>query len=332
MTTTYKSLVVARRGGSDNLRVIENELRVPAAGEVRIRILAVGVCQDDIAARVGNRPFLPKIPFTPGYDIVGDVDAIGSGVTSVTVGDRVAALTVYGGYAEYIYLSPDQLVHVPVVLDPAAVAPLILNYLVAYQTLHRYAKVKTGDKVLVIGASGGVGTAFLQLGQLAQLKMYGLASPRKHAALIELGAIPIDYRSADFVQILRRLEPNGLDAVFNGMAENYLRRGMTVLRRGGTLVHYGGPESLRRFLVFMAEFSWLNLVPDGKSILGYGTHRVDFRLMKADWLELFRLLETRQISPIIAAKFPILEAAKANDLLAGGNVVGNVVLVRPELL
>ena len=163
------------------LKIVENDLRAPAAGEARIKILAVGVCQDDIAARVGNRPFLPKVPFMPGYNIVGYVDAIGAGVTEVAVGDRVAALTVFGGYAEYIYLSPDKLVHVPLDLDPAEVAPLILNYLVAYQVLHRMAQVKPNDKVLLIGASGGVGTALLQLGQLANLRMYGLASPSKHA-------------------------------------------------------------------------------------------------------------------------------------------------------
>jgi NADPH:quinone reductase-like Zn-dependent oxidoreductase len=328
----YKSIVATGRGSSDVLKIAENELRAPAAGEVRIKILAVGVCQDDIATRVGNRPFLPKVPFTPGYDVVGTVDAIGDGVTEVVTGDRVAALTGLGSYAEYIYLPQEQLVHVPNELDPAEVAPLILNYLVAYQVLHRMAKVKPNDKVLLIGASGGVGTAFLQLGKLDNLKMYGLASPTKHAALTELGAIPIDYRSQDFVEVLHRLEPAGLNAVFNGMAEDYLRRGMAVLRRGGTLVHYGGPESLSRFIVFLAQFIWLNLVPDGKSILGYGTHRVDIRLLKEDWTTLFTLLAEGKIKPIIAAKFPILEAAQANDLLASGSVVGNVVLLAPELL
>jgi NADPH:quinone reductase-like Zn-dependent oxidoreductase len=76
------------------LKIVENDLRGPAPGEARVKILAVGVCQDDIANRVGNRPFLPKVPFVPGYDIVGVVDAIGAGVTEVAVGDRVAALTV----------------------------------------------------------------------------------------------------------------------------------------------------------------------------------------------------------------------------------------------
>jgi NADPH2:quinone reductase len=120
--------------------------------------------------------------------------------------------------------------------------------------------------------------------------------------------------------------------VFNGMAEDYLMRGMAVLRRGGTLVHYGAPQSLSRFVLFMAEFIWLNFVPDGKAILGYGTHRVDLQLLKDDWHKLFTLLAEGKIKPIIAAKFPILEAAKANDLLASGSVVGNVVLLAPELM
>ena len=118
---------------------------------------------------------------------------VGAGVTRVAVGDRVAALTNFGGHAEYIYLDEEQLVQVPAALDPAEAAVLILNYLVAYQVLHRVAKVKPGDKVLIIGASGGVGTALLQLGRLSSLKMYGLASRNKHKALTDYGATLIDY-------------------------------------------------------------------------------------------------------------------------------------------
>jgi NADPH:quinone reductase-like Zn-dependent oxidoreductase len=328
----YKSVIVTGRGSPKVLQIIENDLRAPLAGEARIKILATGVCQDDIAARIGNRPFLPKIPFVPGYDIVGVVDAIGDGVTEFALGDHVAALTILGGYAEYIYLRQDKLAHVPTALDPAEVATLILNYLVAYQVLHRVAQVKARDRVLIIGASGGVGTAFLQLGKLANLTMYGLASPSKHSALTELGAIPIDYHAQDFVEIIQRAEPNGLDFVFNGMAEEYLGRGLAVLRRGGTLVHYGAPQSFSHFLFFLAKFILFNLLPDGKALKGYGTHRVDSQLLKEDWTKLFTLLEEGKIKPIITARFPILEAAKANELLESGNVIGNVVLVAPELL
>ena len=328
----YKSIIVTRRGSPEVLEIIENDLRPPSAGEARVKILATGVCQDDIAARIGNRPFLPKIPFVPGYTILGVVDAIGEGVTNVAVGDRVAALTTLGGYAEYIFLGEEQLVHVPTVLDPAEAVTLILNYVVAYQVLHRSAQVKPSDKVLIIGASGGVGTAFLQLGKLANLTMYGIASRSKHSALTELGAIPIDYHTQDFVEVIRPAEPDGLDFVFNGMGEEYLGRGLAVLRRGGTLVHYGAPQSFSRFLLFLAEFALFNLLPNGKAVKGYGTHRVDIHLLMEDWLVLFKLLEEGQIKPIITKKFPILEAAKANELLESGKVTGNVVLLAPELL
>jgi len=327
----YKSVVATARGGPEVLRVVENELRPPAAGEARVRILAVAVCQDDVAARVGNRPFLPKIPFVPGYSMIGVVDAVGPGVTGVQVGERVAALTQYGSYAQYLYWDAQKLAHVPPDLDPAEAVPLILNYLVAYQALHRVARVEAGDKVLIVGASGGVGTAFLQLGRLVGLEMYGLASRRKHHVLAEHGATPIDYRTQDFVEVLRRAEPAGLDFVFNGMAEEYLRRGLAVLRRGGTLVHYGGPQSMAGFVRLVARLLWINLLPNGKSIKGYGTHRVDQQVLVEDWPQLFRLLGEGKIAPIIAARFPLLEAAQANALLESGDVVGNIVLVSPEL-
>ncbi|MFC1960794.1 medium chain dehydrogenase/reductase family protein [Chloroflexota bacterium] len=328
----YKTVTVTGRGSVENLKIVEHELREPLPGAARIKILATSVCQDDIAARVGNRPFLPKIPFIPGYAIVGIVEAVGPDVTEVAIGDRVAALTNFGGYAEVIYWESAKLVHVPTILDPAEAVILILNYVVAYQTLHRYAEVKAGDKVLIIGASGGVGTAYLQLGKLAGLTMYGLASSGKHPTLTEYGAIPIDYRSQDFGAVLRQTEPDGLDFVFNGMAENYLTSGLAVLRRGGVYVHYGAPESMRGMIRFIGGFIGYNLLPNGKTIKGYGTHRVPIEQLKEDWTALFQLLEQGQIKPIIAQRFPILEAAQANTLLESGSVVGNLVLLAPELL
>ncbi len=328
----YESIVVARRGGPEGVEIVELNLRPPAAGEVRVKIQASPVCQDDVAARVGNRPFLPKLPFTPGYSVLGVVDAFGEGVTGFAAGDRAAALTQFGGHAKYIYLAAEKLAHVPVELDAAQAAALILNYLVAYQVLHRVAKVKAGDKVLLIGASGGVGTALLQLGRLAGLKLYGLASPAKHQTLVEYGASPIDYHVQDFVGAVRRAEPGGLDFVFNGMGEESLGRGLAVLRRGGMLVHYGGPQSFASFLLLLVKIIGYNLLPNGKKMEGYGTHRLGVELFKEDWATLFTLLSEGKINPIIAAKFPLLEAAKGYALLESGQVIGNIVLVSPELL
>lgn len=328
----YKSVTVTQRGGLEAIQVVENELRPPTAGEARIRILASPVCQDDIAIRTGNRPFLKKPPYVPGYAFIGTVDATGEGVRNVKVGERVAGLTQYDSHAEFIYWDANELAPVPTSLDPAEAVTLILNYLVAYQILHRVAKAKAGEKALLVGASGGVGTAFLELGRLAGIEMYGLASPSKNHILEEYGATPIDYHTQDFVEVIRKAVPEGIDYVFNGMGEEYFERGLAVLRRGGVLVHYGAPQSFGRFLLLVAKLIGNNLAPNGKSIKGYGTHRLGVALFKEDWTALFKLLEEKKIKPIIAAKYPLLEAVRAYEELESGRVTGNLVLLAPELL
>jgi NADPH:quinone reductase-like Zn-dependent oxidoreductase len=330
----YKSVDVTARGGPEVLQIIEHDFRPAAAREARIKILAAPVCAPDISARYGQSPFIPKPPFTPGYAFIGIVDAVGESVTSVAVGDRVAGLTAYGAYAEYIYWDAKQLIHVPETLDLVEAAPLILNYIVAYHVMYRWAKVKAGDKVLIIGASGGIGTAFLQLGKLANLKMYGTASKSKHHILEEYGAIPIDYQAQDFVEVIRQVEPEGLNAVFDGMAGDYFKRGFSVLQPGGILVGYGNPMSFSGMFQVLGWTILFGLLPNGKSAKYYstGVSRINRGIFLEDWVTLFKLLEEGQIKPIIAAKFALLEAAKANELLESGQVIGNIVLAAPELL
>jgi NADPH2:quinone reductase len=262
------------------------------------------------------------------------VDAVGDSVTNVAVGDRVAALTAYGAYSEYIYWDAKQLIPVPTTLNPAKAVPLILNYIVAYHVMHRWAKVNAKDKVLIIGASGGIGTAFLQLGKLANLKMYGTASKSKHYILETYGAIPIDYHTQDFVQRIRQAEPEGLNVVFEGMAGDYFKRGFSVLGRGGTLVGYGNPMSFSGMLQVLGRTALYSLLPNGKSAKYYstGVSRLNWDIFLEDWATLFRMLEEGQIQPVITAKFPLLEAAGANELLESGQVIGNVVLVAPEII
>ncbi len=330
----YKSVTVTRRGSPEVFQIVENDLRAPLAGEVRVKTLAVPVCLPDVEARYGRSPFAPGYPFVPGYAIIGIVDALGEGVTSVAVGSRVAALTTYGGYAEYIFFGHESLIPVPDSVDPAEAATLILNYIVAFQALHRSAKVKAGDKVLIIGASGGIGTAFLQLGKLANLTMYGVASKSKHHVLAEYGATPIDYHTQDFVEVIRRAEPDGLDAVFDGIGGDYLKRGFSLLRRGGIFVGYANPWSLSRTFRFLGQVLLFKMWPNGKSATYYSTgkSRLNRRPFLEDWATLFKLLEEGRIKPIIVKRFPILEAARANELLESGTVIGNIVLLAPELL
>ena len=220
----------------------------------------------------------------------------------------------------------------PETLDPIEAVVLILNYLVPLQIMHSVVQVEPGDKVLIIGASGGTGSAFLDLGRQAGLKMYGIASKKKHKLLDEFGVTPIDYRSQDFVEVLHEAEPNGIDYVFNGMGEEYFERGLKVLRRGGILVHFGGPQSFLRFLLLVGKYILQNLLPNGKKIKGYGTHTGDVSQFENEWKKLFQLLEAGTIKPIIAAKFPILEARQANEMLESGQIIGTIVLLAPELL
>jgi len=332
---TYKRIVVTKRGPPENLQITECDLRDPSSKEVRVKVLASCVCLPDVQARYGHSPFAPKLPFVPGYAIVGIVDAAGPDVTQTAPGANVAAYLIVGGYAEYVYLRENRIIPVPPSLNPAEAVTLVLNYLVAYQILHRFAKVKAGDRVLIIGASGGCGTAFLQLGRLAGLTMYGIASKSKHPILTEYGATPIDYHTEDFVEVIRRAEPGGLDAVFDGMGGDYVERAFSLLRRGGVLVGYGNPLSMRGMLRAVAKILVLNLLPNGKKFKPYGASGFlpfNRKAFQEDWAILFRLLQVGKIRPVISGEFPLLEAARANALLETGQVVGNLVLVEPRLL
>ena len=330
----YKRIVVRKHGPPENLHITECDLRAPRGKEVRVKILACPVCLPDVQNRYGLSPFAPKLPYPPGLAIVGVVDAVGPGARRATEGAKVSAYPACGGYGEYVYVAESRLVSVPSSLNAAEAAPVVLNYLTAYQALHRRAKVKAGDKVLIIGASGGCGTAFLDLGRLAGLKMYGVASGGKRSTLTRFGAIPIDYRTEDFVEVIRHTEPDGLDFVFDGMGGDYIRRAVPLLRRGGVLVEYANPLSLRGVVRLLARIIVLDLLPNGRTVKIYGAGLSLFyrRPFLDDWATLFRLLQEGKIHPVISGVFPLFEAARANALLEGGQVVGNLVLVAPELL
>jgi NADPH:quinone reductase-like Zn-dependent oxidoreductase len=305
----YKSVIVPHRGSLDVFKVIEYDLRAPSSEEVRIKIIAAPVCLPDVQARYRQTPFPPKTPFIPGYAIIGTADAIGKNVTNFAVGDRVAALTAYGGYSEYIFRRQKQLIHVPTNIDPADAAVIILNYVLAYQTLHRLAKVKAGDKILIIGASGGIGTAYLQLGKLATLTLYDIASKSKHSVLTEYGATPIDYHTQNFVDVIRQLEPDGINAVFDGIGGDYIKQVVSVLTRGGLFVEYGNPLTFSGMLRLLWQVIGTNLQPNGIRVNLYGnSSRLNMQPFREDWTTLFKLLEEGKIKPIIYQKFPILSS------------------------
>lgn len=193
----FKRVIVTRPGGPEVLQLREEELPEPGPGEVRVKILVAGVSYADLLMREGVHPETPRTtPFTLGWDLVGVVDKPGAGASRFAPGQRVAAVPITGAYAQYICLPQEELALVPAGLEPSEVLCLVFNYMTAYQMMHRSARVKPGQRVLVHAAAGGIGSALLQLGGLAGLEMYGTASASSHEQVSRLGAVPIDYKEA----------------------------------------------------------------------------------------------------------------------------------------
>jgi NADPH2:quinone reductase len=341
----HTRIIVTHYGGPDALQVVEEECPEPKHGEVRVRVLAAGVSLPDVMAREGVHPETPAVPFTPGWDLVGVVDRLGNGVSGIEPGERVAAMPIHGAYAEFVCLPKRELIPVPLGLDAAEAASLVLNYITAYQMLHRCAKVKPGQRALIHGAAGGVGTALLQLGRLAGLEMYGTCSSRGAQAVTDLGAIPIDYRQQDFVNEIHRLTSNGVDAVFDPIGGSHLWHSRKALRPGGKVVGYGLITSIRgegltsgrpgrrqRFrgtAIFALYIAGGWLLPGRKRIVPYSIQtlkRLKPAMFRQDLITLFALLQQQKIKPLIAQRFPLVEARQAQEALGKGGVIGKIVL------
>src|SRR4029453_5355690 len=169
----HTRIIVTHYGGPAPFRVVEEEPPEPKNGEVRVRVLAAGVSLPDLLMREGVHPETRPVPFTPGWDLIGAVDRLGAGRSGIEPGQIVAALPISGAYAEFVCLAQRELVPVPSGLDAAEAVSLALNYVTAYQMLHRSAKVRPGQRALIHGAAAGVGSPLLQPGSLAGLERGG---------------------------------------------------------------------------------------------------------------------------------------------------------------
>jgi NADPH2:quinone reductase len=340
-----KRVIVTHYGGPEVITVIEEDVPTPKAGEVRVKVLAAGVSLPDVLAREGVHPETPRVPYTPGWDLVGTVDQVGEGVTGLQMGQPVAAMPIHGCYAQYVCASQRKVVPLPAGLDAAEAVAVVLNYITAYQMLHRSAKAQPGQRLLIHGASGGVGSAMLQLAKLAGVETYGTCSAQGAAVVRELGGISIDYKNADFVQEIHRFTGVGVDAVFDGIGGDNLWRSRDALREGGRLVTYGFQSKMRGGRMVSgtsgrhpiresAELGWYILRnwfrPGRKSMVPYSIQwLMRFRpaWFRQDLLTLLDLLKEGKIKPLIAQRLPLVEARRAHEILGEGGVLGKIVLL-----
>jgi NADPH:quinone reductase len=325
---------VSRFGAPEGLEVVDAPLPTAGRGEVRVRVLASSLNYTEVLIRRHLYPQTMRLrpPFVMGYDVVGKIDQIGDGVRDFQVGDRVADMTVVGSNADYRTLRADDVARVPVGVDAAEAATLILSWTTAYQLLHRAARVQQGQRVLVHGA---VGQALLVLGRLAGLELWGTARGDHMALVRELGATPIDYQREDFTRVL----PGGFDVIVDGIGEDGYRRSYAALKRGGLLCAIGFSASVqarRRMLPIVIEIARLylwRLLPGGKRARFYSVNVMRARhptWFKEDLERLFGLLATGAIRPHVADRIAFDEVAEAHRRLEAGGLSGKLVLC-PDL-
>ncbi len=303
--------------------------------DVRVKVVAAGVGFADIMAQRGGYPLAPSLPFTPGYDVVGTVEEIGTQVTTLSPGQMVVALNpAFGCYTQYATFPAALAVGVPAGVDPFDAVCLVLNYLTAHAMLYRMARINSGQSVLIHSAAGGVGSALVQLGQLSGLKMYGTASKAKHALLAKNGVTPIDYQSEDFLQRVLNETGIGVDAAFDAMGGAHLRKSYRAVKRGGCVVSYGFSAGKFGGILPMAlgvlQLGLFHLLPDGKRICLCATPGMvknDNAWYRATLQELLQLLRDGKLKPVIGARVPLLDAARAHALVESGHAVGKVLLV-----
>ncbi|GHF22459.1 NADPH:quinone reductase [Streptomyces spiralis] len=314
---------------------------VPGPGQVVVRMEATGVSFAEQQMRRGRYFDQPPFPFVPGYDLVGTVQAVGSGVDRALTGTRVAALTKIGGWASHVLLEAADVVEVPEGVGAAEAETAVVNGITAWQMLHRKARVRTGGTILVHGANGGVGSLLVQLALSAGVRVIGMASARHHDALRALGVTPVDYRTENIPARVRELAPGGVDAVFDHVGGPGLTDSWRLVAPGGTLVSYGTASSRddtgsKQWPVLkMLGRIWLwNALPNGRHAYffnvwaGRALSKKRFRArLRADLTQVLTALQRGDITATVAAELPLAQVAEAMRLAESGTVSGKVVLV-----
>lgn len=336
-TLTTREVVLSGVTGPDGLLIRDRKLSNPKMGEAIIKVEASGVSFAERAMMRDKYPGMPKFPFVPGYDLVGLVVAVGADVA--LLGKRFAVLTKTGGWSSYCVVSAGDLLEIPDGIDPAEAETLVVNGITAWQMLHRKAKVKPGQTILVLGANGGVGTILTQLALSAGLKVIGVSSLRHHESLKKQGVIPIDYDDKNFLHTVKKLAPQGIDSVFDNIGGESISRSFASLKPGGMLVSYAIAFALNKdksvvllFLGLLAKLFWLNYMPNGRHAVFYniwtGKGSIKFKMeMQEDFAQIIGLLRSGILKPEIAAKFPLEKIAEAMELAESRTTFGKVVLI-----
>ena len=340
-----KAVVLTGTGGYDVLQVQERPDPAVGPGEVRIAVRAAGINFADTMARVGLYPDAPKPPCVLGYEVAGEVESVGDGVTDHAVGDRVLAGTRFGGQAELVTVPAGQALPLPGELSFEQGAAFPVNYGTAYAALVMMGSLREGNRVLIHAAGGGVGISATQIARNAGAEIFGTASPSKHEAIGAQGVThAIDDRSQDFeAEVMRITGGEGVDLIIDATGPTSFRKDYRLLRPGGRLVMYGlsensveGKRSIPLTLKSLAAMPAATM-PWWRSLMVMNENKGVFGLNMLKWWEtegnLDRVveplradLEAGLLQPVVAEAFPFERAGDAHKFIAERRNVGKVVL------
>lgn len=340
-----KAVVLTGTGGYDVLQVQERPDPAVGPGEVRIAVKAAGINFADTMARVGLYPDAPKPPCVLGYEVAGEVESLGGGVTDHKIGDRVIAGTRFGGQAEMITVPADQALPLPDELSFEQGAAFPVNYGTAYAALIMMGSLREGDRVLIHAAGGGVGISATQIARNVGAEIFGTASASKHDAIRAQGVThAIDYRTQDFeAETMRITGGEGVDLIIDAIGPSSFRKDYRVLRSGGRLVMYGlsenskeGKRDIPLTLKSLAAMPTATM-PWWKSLLVMNENKGVFGLNMLKWWDsegnldrvvdpLMADLEAGRLQPVVAEAFSFDRAGDAHKFIAERRNVGKVVL------
>jgi NADPH:quinone reductase-like Zn-dependent oxidoreductase len=337
-----KAVWLTKYGKPDVLQLRESEDPSPGPGQVRIRVRAAGINFAEIMARQGLYQDAPPPPMVVGYEVSGVIDAVGEGVSAGREGQRVLAMTRFGGYADTVCVDASQAFEIPEAMSFEEGAALPVTYLTAYHILFNVFRVRAGDHVLIHQAAGGVGTAASQLCRsVGGVTTYGTASKAKHEYVRANGCDhPIDYHSVDYQAEVRRLSGGrGVDAVLDALGGDDWKKGYSLLRPGGLLIPFGwanmakyGKRRLSHVLREFTHMPWwtpMKLMHENKGVSGVNMgHLWEERELTLEvTTALLKLYEEGQIQPHVDRCFPFEQASEAHAYIEAGRNVGKVLLV-----
>lgn len=335
-----KAAVLIRQGAASKaFEIREIPKPQPKSDEVLIKVAAFGLNFADVMARNGMYKEAPPLPCVLGYDVAGTVEAIGTGVTNIKNGDKVTALTRFGGYAEYVVTKSSAAAIIPAGLDGATAPALATQYITAYYAAAEAVNLFAGDKVLIQSGAGGVGTALIQFCKHKGCEIFSTAgSDEKLQYLKSLGVHhPINYNKEDFEALIKSLTAGkGVDVIFDAVGGASVKKGFRSLAAGGRIVCYGAADltdknifgKIKTALGFGFYHPVMLMMPS-KSIIGInmlsigdGKPAVIQRCLEA----VIRLHGEGIFIPTISKVFPVTEIGEAHEYLEKRKSVGKVVV------